>query len=86
MGRPTDWQPLADSDPVPGDPAGISSEAAHLSGVAQMIQGQVAQLHKIASGQADERGCYAESSSPRPPARPGSWPGWWAATRRPRRR
>ena len=60
MGRPTDWQPLADSDPVPGDPAGISSEAAHLSGVAQMIQGQVAQLHKIASGQADERGCHAE--------------------------
>ncbi len=60
MGRPSDWQPLADSDPVPGDPAGISSEAAHLSGVAQMIQGQVAQLHKIASGQADEHGCHAE--------------------------
>lgn len=60
MGRPTDWQPLADSDPVPGDPAGISAEAAHLSGVAQLIAGQVGQLRKIAAGHSDERGQHAD--------------------------
>ena len=60
MGRPADWQPLADSDPVPGDPAGISAEAAHLSSVAQQIQGQVGQLQKIAAGQSDERGRHAD--------------------------
>ena len=60
MGRPTDWSPLADSDPVPGDPAGINGEAAHLSSVAQLIQGQVTQLRKIATGHSDEKGHHVE--------------------------
>ena len=60
MGRPTDWQPLADSDPVPGDPAGISAEAARLSSVAREIASQVAVLHKIAAGQSDEKGQHIE--------------------------
>ena len=60
MGRPVEWSPLADSDPVPGDPAGISSEAAHLAGIAQLIQGQIAQLRQIATGQSAERGRHVE--------------------------
>lgn len=60
MGRPTDWSPLAGSDPVPGDPAGISAEAAHLSSVAEQIESQVAVLRKIASGQSDEKGQHAD--------------------------
>ena len=60
MGRPTDWEPLAASDPVPGDPAQISVDAAHLSSVAQLIQGEVEQLRKIAAGQSDERGLHIE--------------------------
>jgi hypothetical protein len=31
MARPTDWWPLADADPVPGDPQRISEQAAHLA-------------------------------------------------------
>ena len=31
MARPTDWSPLAGSDPVPGDPQRISEQAAHLA-------------------------------------------------------
>lgn len=51
MGRPTDWTPLGyGSDPVPGDPAQISQEAAHLSTVARQISDQVAALRKIAGG------------------------------------
>ena len=52
MGRPPgyQWQPLGlDADPVPGDPAAISAEAAHLASVARTIDGQIAALHKIAS-------------------------------------
>lgn len=60
MGRPADWQPLAESDPVPGDPAGISSEAAHLASVAQQIASQVGVLRSIAAGQSDEKGQHIE--------------------------
>lgn len=60
MGRPADWSPLAGSDPVPGDPAEISAEAAHLQSVAEQIASQVAVLRKIASGQSDEKGQHAE--------------------------
>lgn len=59
MARPADWSPLAGSDPVPGDPAGILAEAAHLASVAEQIAGQVAVLRKIAGGQSDEKGQHA---------------------------
>jgi hypothetical protein len=52
MGRPPgyQWQPLGlDADPVPGNTQEISQQAAHLSSVAQTINGQIAALHKIAS-------------------------------------
>ena len=60
MGRPTDWTPLAASDPVPGDPGAVSREAAQLSSVAEEIQGQVARLRAIADGASVERGLHVE--------------------------
>jgi hypothetical protein len=60
MARPTDWSPLASSDPVPGDPPKILEEAAHLASTAQEIQGQVARLRAIASGQSVERGLHVD--------------------------
>lgn len=59
MGRPADWSPLAGSDPVPGDPAGINAAAAHLSSVADQIAGQVAVLRKIAASHSEEKGEHA---------------------------
>lgn len=59
MARPADWQPLADSDPVPGDPVGIAQEASHLASVADQIASQVAVLRKIAASQGDEAGQHA---------------------------
>jgi hypothetical protein len=60
MARPTDWSPLAGSDPVPGDPGRISEEAAHLSSVAGQIHDQVGQLRAIASGHSVEKGLHVE--------------------------
>ena len=60
MARPTDWSPLAGSDPVPGDPQRISEEAAHLASTAQEIQGQVARLRAIASGHSVEKGLHVD--------------------------
>jgi hypothetical protein len=60
MARPTDWSPLAGSDPVPGDPQRISEEAAHLASTAQEIEGQVAQLRAIASGHSVEKGLHVD--------------------------
>jgi len=61
MARPTDWWPLADADPVPGDPQRISEQAAHLASTAQEITGQVARLRAIAAGQSAEQGLHAEN-------------------------
>jgi hypothetical protein len=60
MGRPTDWTPLVDRDPVPGDPGQVAVEARHLSTVAQEIQGQVARLRAIANDHSDLKGQYVE--------------------------
>lgn len=60
MARPTEWSPLASSDPVPGDPPKIIEEAASLASTAQEIQGQVARLRAIASGQSVERGLHVD--------------------------
>src|SRR5215472_11628503 len=60
MARPMDWSPLASSDPVPGDPPKIIEEAAQLASTAQEIQGQVARLRAIASGQSVERGLHVD--------------------------
>lgn len=60
--RPTDWQPLAASDPIPGDPERIVSEAQYLSQMAGQISDEVAALRKIANGGADGalKGQYAD--------------------------
>jgi hypothetical protein len=60
MARPTDWSPLAGSDPVPGDPQRISEEAAHLASTAQEIEGQVARLRAIANGNSVEKGLHVD--------------------------
>lgn len=60
MARPTDWSPLAGSDPVPGDPQRIGEEAAHLASVAQEIQGQVGRLRAIATGHTVEKGLHVD--------------------------
>jgi hypothetical protein len=44
------WQPLGiDTDPVPGDPAAISQEAAHLASIVRTVNSQIAAMRKIAS-------------------------------------
>jgi hypothetical protein len=49
MSRPADWAPLADRDPIPGDPERVRAEARRLGAVADEITGQVAQLKRIAA-------------------------------------
>lgn len=60
MGRPADWTPLLDRDPVPGDPVQVAAEARHLATIAREIQGQVARLRAIANNHADLKGEYVE--------------------------
>lgn len=60
--RPADaaWQPLGwDTDPVPGDPGRIDTEAQHLSKIAGQIADQVSKLKAIAA-QGTEVGKHAE--------------------------
>lgn len=47
MGRPSDWSPLAASDPVPGDPYEVQMLAGDLRSSAQKISGQVDALRKL---------------------------------------
>ena len=65
VGRPPgyQWAPLGlDTDPVPGDPAAVSQEAAHLASVAKTISDQITALRKIGDGGTDEvlKGHYAD--------------------------
>jgi hypothetical protein len=47
VGRPIDWQPLADNDPVPGDPVAVADLARHYRRTAEAIQAAAAGLRKI---------------------------------------
>lgn len=47
--RPSDWTPLAPSDPVPGRPDDIRGEAARLAQVADSIRDQITALHRVAA-------------------------------------
>ena len=49
--RPSDWSPLAGSDPVPGDPDEVAAMARHFRDTADEISDQVARLERIASVQ-----------------------------------
>ncbi|MEU9136080.1 hypothetical protein AB0D33_08955 [Streptomyces sp. NPDC048404] len=48
MARPADWTPLADADPVPGDPEGIRREVEHMKKVAEKLRTQAAAMEAIA--------------------------------------
>ncbi|MFD5181986.1 hypothetical protein ACFWMQ_04970 [Streptomyces sp. NPDC058372] len=45
--RRTDWQPLAESDPVPGDPEEIRDEVKHMKSVAESLRDQAKKLRGI---------------------------------------
>src|ERR1700733_11278448 len=45
--RPSDWAPLADSDPLSGDPEAIFDEAARLRRLAAGMTDQVARLRRV---------------------------------------
>ncbi|MGA5527386.1 hypothetical protein [Streptomyces pseudogriseolus] len=45
--RPVDWQPLCESDPVPGDPEEIRAEVAHMVSVAKKLRDQAKNLKAI---------------------------------------
>ncbi|MFI9616973.1 putative T7SS-secreted protein [Streptomyces sp. NPDC052023] len=48
MARPADWAPLAEGDPVPGDPEGIRREAEHMRKVAEKLRTQAKAMRAIA--------------------------------------
>ena len=48
MVRPADWTPLAERDPVPGDPEGIRLEVTHMKKVAEKLRTQAAAMQAIA--------------------------------------
>src|SRR5689334_4390069 len=48
MTRPADWTPLAEADPVPGDPEGIRREVTHMKKVAEKLRAQAAAMQAIA--------------------------------------
>lgn len=47
MGRPTDWTPLAETDPVPGEPEEISRESKRLAEMAAEMRSQIQRLQAI---------------------------------------
>ncbi len=57
--RLADWSPLAESDPVPGDPSVIRDEAHHMKQVAQSLREQAAELRVIGHGEG-LKGKYAD--------------------------
>jgi hypothetical protein len=48
--RPVDWSPLADHDPIPGDPSAVAAMAQHLATVAARIRAQVETLERLDAG------------------------------------
>jgi hypothetical protein len=57
--RPLDWAPLAQADPLPGDPEEIRYEARRLSQMAAQLQGQVTTLRRVGAAETLV-GTYAE--------------------------
>ncbi|MFG2806929.1 hypothetical protein ACLQ2D_22415 [Streptomyces sp. DT199] len=56
--RPRDWHPLADSDPVPGDPEEIRAEVRHMKSVASSLREQTKMLRGIGNDN-ELKGKYA---------------------------
>ncbi|WP_369365117.1 putative T7SS-secreted protein [Streptomyces sp. CG4] len=59
MARPTDWSPLAEEDPVPGDVHDIRDESTRLGKLAKMISEQVDRLNSISRDTSELKGEYA---------------------------
>ncbi|MGP3922481.1 putative T7SS-secreted protein [Streptomyces sp. 8N616] len=59
MARPADWAPLAETDPVPGDPEGIRDEVDHMKKVAAKLRTQAAAMEAIADSDG-LKGKYAD--------------------------
>ncbi|WP_406352631.1 putative T7SS-secreted protein [Streptomyces sp. NBC_00658] len=60
MARPADWAPLAEADPVPGDPEGIRDEVEHMKKMAEKLRTQAAAMKAI--GDSDGlKGKYADT-------------------------
>ncbi|MFJ8535726.1 putative T7SS-secreted protein [Streptomyces sp. NPDC093591] len=57
--RPVDWHPLAEKDPVPGDPEDIRHEVSRMKDLAKTLRDQAAILRKAADGDALQ-GKYAD--------------------------
>ncbi|HEX3516079.1 MAG TPA: hypothetical protein VHT26_18975 [Trebonia sp.] len=51
MSRPTDWSPLTDADPVPGDPVKVASIGGQLTNVAAQIRSDVTWLQSLCTAQ-----------------------------------
>ncbi|MFD9329432.1 putative T7SS-secreted protein [Streptomyces sp. NPDC060065] len=58
--RPTDWSPLAESDPVPGDPDAIRDEADRLAKIGETLERQVAKLRQLGKDE-NIKGKYADA-------------------------
>ena len=59
MARPADWAPLAEADPVPGDPEGLRDEVEHMKKIAEKLRTQAASMEAIAKSEG-LKGKYAE--------------------------
>lgn len=58
--RPTDWSPIAETDPVPGDPDAIRDEADRLKKIAETLERQVTKLRQLGKDENIE-GKYADA-------------------------
>ncbi|MET7406706.1 hypothetical protein [Streptomyces parvulus] len=59
MARPKDWQPLRESDPVPGDPSGVRSQVTHMNKIAEYLRTQAKSLTAMADAD-NLKGKYAD--------------------------
>ncbi|MFI7317727.1 putative T7SS-secreted protein [Streptomyces venezuelae] len=59
MARPKDWQPLRESDPVPGDPEGVRGQVKHMKKIAEYLRTQAAALTAMADAD-NLKGQYAD--------------------------
>ncbi|MDU0254379.1 hypothetical protein RVN83_14450 [Streptomyces sp. PU10] len=57
--RPANWHPLAEKDPIPGDPEDIRAEVTRMKNLASTLRDQAAILRKAADGDALQ-GKYAD--------------------------
>lgn len=68
--RPSDWSPLRDSDPLPGDCPTITELANHLSDIAQVIRDECARMQSIDASEiwdSDAATAFAELQEKLPP-------------------